>query len=334
MLSGPLNVHWEMTNECNLACAHCYQQGDAGFPGLPTSEHLWTIARRIVEAEPFELTLTGGEPFLVPELANLLSFFDSNALTPHVTSNGGFITPDVCSWLRDLRVTVQISLDSADERTHDRLRRRRGAFRAATGAIRLLTSAGIETSVSYCATSTNFSDVRDVAELAHSLGVRKVCIGELIPTFGEREERQRLQVAPHQLRRVASDALASKHQGLPVEVSLISYSRPGGLHASAPGGVPTYSCSALRRDVAILYDGGVYPCPFARLPAWRIGDLTDRPLRDLWTSGPARAFREEFSPSGPSFACLVANGGQSQTSATVRLRRRTPPSDLQGVSDA
>jgi MoaA/NifB/PqqE/SkfB family radical SAM enzyme len=121
---------WHLTERCNRACRHCYQDGS------PTSElglnDLLTIVDLMEGAvNKWEttgtLSLTGGEPFLrKDDLHALMVCIDrSDALDYYdILTNGSLITRDEAMALAQhpkLR-RVQVSLEGATAKTNDTVR--------------------------------------------------------------------------------------------------------------------------------------------------------------------------------------------------------------------
>ena len=100
---------FHITHACNLRCKHCYQ--DEYTATDPTArEKLQEIAERIDQAVTkwgmqSRVALTGGEPFLSPELWPLLDFFQSKESTATLTilSNGTLITDEIASDVRNIQ---------------------------------------------------------------------------------------------------------------------------------------------------------------------------------------------------------------------------------------
>lgn len=111
ILSAPLHVHWEVTNECNYRCKHCYQQNDEKRVTLPTQE-LMFIAEQIVSSGVFQVSISGGEPFFVNDIIEILDYLSLNNVKIVICSNGSQIHSDALKKLQQLSVPVQVSLDS------------------------------------------------------------------------------------------------------------------------------------------------------------------------------------------------------------------------------
>ncbi|MGP3922426.1 radical SAM protein [Streptomyces sp. 8N616] len=288
-LTAPLNVHWELTNLCNLKCVHCYQQDDGPRMGLPSADVLSLIARRIVEAGVFEVTLTGGEVLLVPQLRSLVAFFNANGLRPHITSNGMLVDDSTAAWLAAADVTFQVSLDAADPDRHNAVRRSPHAYAKALAGVSRLVERGVEVSFAYTAMPDNLEEIEGVAALAAERGVRRVCVGEVLPEFGSAADRRRLELAAEPFGHFVAglQALRDRYRGrVDIAAALLS----GHLHDPQLRASP---CTALDRDLAILHDGWAYPCPFVRDRRQRLGHVRQQGIREIWSSPAARRFRAE-----------------------------------------
>lgn len=300
MLNTPLNVHWELTNKCNLRCQHCYQQDDINlYAPLLSLDERQLIARRIVDAGVFEVTLTGGEIFLVPGVIGLVEFFNEKGIAPHITCNGTRITAEIAEQLARCQVSVQVSIDSAEPDDHDMFRGVDGAFAGATHGVSLLTSAAVPTSIAYCATGENINAIRGVADVAANLGVDRLCVGEIMPFYGDAETRNSLSVDLDEMKSFATDVVELRSE----------YSDRLEISIALEGGSAYHSdlrdspCSALSRDVAILYDGYVYPCPFVRAPTQRMGNVLEQTLEEIWQGSAAERFRENKPQSSRDPKC-------------------------------
>jgi uncharacterized Fe-S cluster-containing radical SAM superfamily protein len=127
---------WLYTNfDCNLACDYCCAksspQADRRALGVDVVRRL---AGEAVEAGVSELILTGGEPFLLPELvAACTDVRPTTLLTNGMLLRGGRL--ERLRRMDRARLTLQISLDSATPDLHD-LHRGRGSWARAVAGIR------------------------------------------------------------------------------------------------------------------------------------------------------------------------------------------------------
>ena len=137
---------WLYTNfNCNLACDYCCAESSpqATARGLPVA-----VAERAVEEFAGlggrEILLTGGEPFLNPELGALCEVSSRYAPVTILTNAMVFARGSRRRLLESLdrdRVRMQVSLDSGTPDLHDR-HRGTGSFERARAGIALLRRLG------------------------------------------------------------------------------------------------------------------------------------------------------------------------------------------------
>jgi len=114
---------WLYTNfDCNLRCDYCCVRSSPAAP--PRELGLARVQRIASEAKELgvkEIFVTGGEPFLLENIAEILASCAATAPTT-VLTNGMLFTGRRAESLRKLprnRIAVQISLDSATPALHD-----------------------------------------------------------------------------------------------------------------------------------------------------------------------------------------------------------------------
>ncbi len=157
--SGPV-VIWNLIRRCNLRCKHCYSiSGDVDFPGELTTDQVYRVMDDLKEFVVPVLILSGGEPlmrrdlFAIAERAKALGFYVG------LSTNGTLIHSGLAARIRDTSFDyVGISLDGIGA-THDRFRRRDGAYRAALTGLRLLRDRGAKVGVRFTMTEENAAEL-------------------------------------------------------------------------------------------------------------------------------------------------------------------------------
>ena len=130
---APFLVIWEVTRACALACLHC--RADAVHRRDPrelTTEEGFRLIEQVQEfgERPPLLVLTGGDPMLRPDLAELVGFASAAGLTVALTPSGtAAATPGRLAALKDAGLSrLAVSLDGPDPETHDAFRGVRGSY--------------------------------------------------------------------------------------------------------------------------------------------------------------------------------------------------------------
>lgn len=147
---------WLYTNfDCNLCCDYCCVRSS---PKAPRRElglsRVRRIAREAAQIGVREIFVTGGEPFLLPEIGEILAACAATAPTT-VLTNGMLFNGRRIEILRVLprdRIVLQISLDSPTPERHDChrgsgtwMRTREGIERARAEGFRVRLAATVST---------------------------------------------------------------------------------------------------------------------------------------------------------------------------------------------
>jgi len=136
---------WLYTNfDCNLRCDYCCVRSSPTAPRRELGlERVQRIAREAAEVGVKEIFVTGGEPFLLEDIGEIL--LACAAATPTtVLTNGMLFAGRRAASLRALprdRVILQISLDSSTPERHD-LHRGPGTWARARAGIQLAHAQG------------------------------------------------------------------------------------------------------------------------------------------------------------------------------------------------
>jgi pyruvate-formate lyase-activating enzyme len=145
---------WLYTNfDCNLRCDYCCVRSSPSAPrrelGLARTQR---IAREALALDVKEIFVTGGEPFLLADVDQILAACAATAPTT-VLTNGMLFTGRRIESLRALphdRIILQISLDSPSPERHDRhrgsgtwMRTREGIQRARAQGFRVRLAATV-----------------------------------------------------------------------------------------------------------------------------------------------------------------------------------------------
>ena len=140
----PLGATFELTNRCNLNCAHCYINQPANDEVARqrelSTEQVKAIIDQMVAAGVLFLTLTGGEPLLRPDFTEIYTYARQKGLLVILFTNGTLVSEEIADLLNDLRpLNVDISIYGASSSVFEAVTRVSGTFsRCFTGIERLL----------------------------------------------------------------------------------------------------------------------------------------------------------------------------------------------------
>jgi len=165
---------WLYTNfDCNLRCDYCCVRSSPAAPRRALGlERVRRIASEAAALGVGEIFVTGGEPFLLPEIGEILAACAAAAPTTLLT-NGMLFAGRRLERLRQLpreRLTVQISLDSPTPERHD-LHRGTGAWARAWNGVERARAEGFRVRLAATVSSDaeadefrGFLDARQISE--------------------------------------------------------------------------------------------------------------------------------------------------------------------------
>jgi heme d1 biosynthesis radical SAM protein NirJ len=202
---GPV-VIWNLVRRCNLACKHCYSiSADIDFPGELSTQEVFTVMDDLKSFGVPVLILSGGEPLLRPDIFKIAQRAKSMGFYVGLSSNGTLIDENNIEQIRTADFNyVGVSLDGI-EATHDKFRRKQGAFDASLKGIRLCRNLGIKVGVRYTMTQDNAHDLPALLKLVEDEGIDRFYFSHL--NYAGRGNNNRKDDAHHQMTRQAMDLL-------------------------------------------------------------------------------------------------------------------------------
>ncbi|KPK19345.1 MAG: radical SAM protein [Betaproteobacteria bacterium SG8_41] len=176
---GPV-VIWNLIRRCNLTCQHCYSiSADRDFPGELSTAEIHAVMEDLKRFGVPVLILSGGEPLLRPDIFDLARHAKAMGFYVGLSSNGTLIGPENIDRIAAIGFDyVGVSLDGIQE-THDRFRRKQGAFDASLAGIRFCRKAGIKVGVRFTVTQDNAHDLPGLLQLVDHEGIDKFYLSHL-----------------------------------------------------------------------------------------------------------------------------------------------------------
>lgn len=303
------SVSWNLTQRCNLFCAHCYISASAGADAADelTTAECYRVMDDIAHVNPhIFLILTGGEPLLRKDIFDLAAYGAERDFTVVLGTNGVLLREKQAKLMRRSGVLgASISLDSTHADKHDAFRHQAGAWEGAVRATQVLRDAGLDFSLHMSVTDWNVDEIPAMVDLANDLGANVLNFFFLVRTGrGENltdisaEQYEAILTSLARAQGVGGDgetaSVFNKHEdpwSMPVGAAgkllirakcaphfrrLVWELDPGSpllrnyAHGSCPAG--KYYCRITPR-------GDVTPCPYMPVVA---GNLRQTSFADLW----------------------------------------------------
>lgn len=267
-----------ITERCNFTCVHCYRASGHETADMPL-EAACRLLDEAAAAGCRGVTLSGGEPLLHPRARDLVRHAASK-MRVRLLTNGSLLDAGWAALLADCGVLVQVSVDGADEATHDAIRVP-GSHAAALRAVELMRDAGMGERINFSTTimERNFHQLEAIIRLAEH---RRVPLVRFLPLSRRgRAERnwERLgtgvSVKDHEaFYRLVTEAQRCGRCAIDVSCGLSGFLLEVP-EAVAPDGI---WCSVGRTLVADV-DGSAYPCVLLMREEFHSGNLLDDGLQ-------------------------------------------------------
>ncbi len=205
MGSGPV-VIWNLIRRCNLTCKHCYAtSADTDFPGELDTDQIYQVMEDLKSFGVSVLILSGGEPLMHPDIFEISRHAKEMDFYVGLSTNGTLITEDNIEDIAQIGYDyVGISLDGMRE-THDRFRRRQGAFDESMRGIGLCRGVGLKIGLRFTLTRDNAAELPDLLQLMSDEEVDKFYLSHL--NYAGRGNHNRASDLHYQMTRNAMDLL-------------------------------------------------------------------------------------------------------------------------------
>ena len=109
-------LFWNVTYACNYRCAICFTDAGRAHPDELTTQEALALVDAAHEAGVEDIIMSGGEPFMRKDLADILARMAEVGITARIASNGSLLSDAVLDRLRGETLTksFQVSLDTLD----------------------------------------------------------------------------------------------------------------------------------------------------------------------------------------------------------------------------
>ena len=328
----PHVVAWNLTQRCNLACAHCYIAAGPwhGEGSDLTLDECRRIADEILGLNPGALfVLSGGEPLVRPDLEAFAAHARQAGATVVVGTNGTLLTRERVASLQEAGVSgFAISVDSLDPRYHDRFRHGEGSLEATLQAAERIREAGLDFVAQMTVTRGNRAEIAEVARWCLRTGA--VCFNVYFLVETGRGTGMR-GLSPEENEAVLAELveLSEEYRGRLMVRSKCQPQIMRHVHeksADSPLAAYATRCPCGVQYCRITPEGKVTPCPYTPEVA---GDLRQQSFAEVWHGSPVFKRLREGELGGKCGRCeyRVVCGG-------CRARAHARTGDLLAADDS
>ncbi len=182
---APFLVIWELTQACDLACAHCRACAIADRnPFELSTEEGFRLLKRVREFGDPLMVFTGGDPLKRPDVFPLLEKSVKLGLRTTITPSATpLLTEASIDGFQSCGVArMAISLDGPDAASHDGFRRVEGSFARTAFALDYARQIGLPTQVNTTVTRHNVDRLKEIAGIVRNCGARLWSVFFLVAT--------------------------------------------------------------------------------------------------------------------------------------------------------
>lgn len=275
----PISISVEPTTACNLRCPEC-PSGLRSFT-RPTGKMPTHIFEKLIEEIHetlfYLIFYFQGEPYLHPQLLEMIRFASDKNIYTATSTNAHFLTEEVA--LKTVASGLDrmiISIDGASQQTYEAYRKEGLLDKVLEGTqnmVRAKKELGKKTPLlvwQFLVVKPNEHEIDQIKHMAKQYGVDKVAFktaqiydyengNELIPTK-DKYSRYKQQ---------ADGTWDLKHKAMD-------------------------ECWKMWHSCVITWDGKVVPCCFDKDAHYELGNVTDKSFHEIWQSAAYNQFRQQL----------------------------------------
>lgn len=275
-------LYIELTNRCNLKCAHCYNNSNEGVCiDLPLAQVI-EMLRLIQKCNLTSVALSGGEALLYPYIDEVLEACKQFGLEIVLLTNGTYIRDDhywelIMKYLPE----IQVSLDGPNAQSNDKIRGI-GSFDQTISFVKKLKKAKYPKQIMVNTVLTEYTvdNYQEMVDLCYQLGIDKLTYS-LITSSG-RAQKNKMRLRDEDFYRIVKD---------------INTNIRSDTHMNCQGVGMNHTCSLTNVNNNVIYlqpkvtcQGHVFPCQMHQKNEYIIGNVHSESLEDILNGDSARRF--------------------------------------------
>ncbi len=247
----PFAASAALTYRCNLECVHCYARTSADARREWSTEQWKDQLDQLAKSDCLFLLITGGEPLLRPDFADIYRYARACGLVVTVFTNGTRITDEIVELFRAYPPrNVDVTVYGASESTTRAITGRAGVLDSCLTGVRKLKDGGVRVGLKTVAMTLNRGEIEALEALADGLGVPFRLDASIFPRFDGDTGPLKYRLSP---REIADIDFAT-----PVRAGHWKSHYQRRCHKLGEGAL--YRCSAGRTHAHINPHGELQPC--------------------------------------------------------------------------
>ena len=167
------HIDFEVTPFCNENCIHCFnhwrtsadKSNDIKVNNTLTAEGYLRIAEKIVDLQPNDVLITGGEPLSVfNKIKKSIDLMIEHGIKLRINTNGIFLNDEIAEYISKNNIALFISLPCSDVRICDKITGISGSLEKISKSILLANQHNINLAINMVVTKMNIDYIYSTAE--------------------------------------------------------------------------------------------------------------------------------------------------------------------------
>lgn len=242
----------QITERCNLHCAHCFVSAGNYGEIMPIEIIRDIVIPRLKKCRVISVTLTGGEPFVYPNIIEIVSLLRNAEIRVGICTNGTSISQDQMVILAKIgNVHLNVSLDGFRPESHGKFRGDKTSFVKTIETIRHLSQHRLLQGL--LVTPNNLAEISEYVELckfAIQNGATYVLINPLSSMGRGVKAQKRLGASDEVMRKIKEITFPFSDR---IQVAYIRFPNDQKL--------PLISCET-GNIIYVFVDGKITICPY------------------------------------------------------------------------
>lgn len=274
----PLTATFELTQDCNLRCCHCYLEHRQESDDLSTDQ--WrSCIDQAVDLGAYFGAFTGGEILQRPDFLEIAQHAFNRGVFFSLQTNGTLVDSRMADAINDLApIKVEISLYGASAESHDGITGVKGSFVKTIKAIELLRHRDIKVGINTTVMAWNREQVPLIRKLAADLVAWHSADPMIVPGIFGSEKTTSLRMDDKEYREYMISEGWGRIPEKEVEDLVRDNNRPD----------RRVLCTAAKKRFTISARGDVMPCVLWR---YNCGNLLQQDLKSIWFGEDMSRFR-------------------------------------------
>lgn len=171
-------IHWEITNRCNLKCCHCLLDAGKSSANELTLDEAMGAVDKLYNAGVDSIAFTGGEPFCYPNFKSLLKKCVRYGIKVQIITNSTLLDEEMLQFICQMGISLGLSIDAFEKDDNDSIRGQ-GAYESVLSTLESCKHMGIAVGLYVTLNDYVIDHVEDILKLKDRFSLEKIHFNDL-----------------------------------------------------------------------------------------------------------------------------------------------------------